>query len=93
MSVDSLLLGFTLTTTEMSMSAKTATLTTTPRTKKRIIMLVTTRNNDNTETTYGFDPQHKEEVIGFYTKAYWNQVIQGYRIQFADGSIFNIGAN
>jgi hypothetical protein len=56
-------------------------------------MLVTIRNNDNTETTFGFDPQHKSEAIGFYTKMYWAQKIQGYRIQFADGSIFNIGAN
>jgi hypothetical protein len=56
-------------------------------------MLVTTRNNDNTETTYGFDPEHKSEVIGFYTNAYRNLEIQGYRIQFADGSIFNLGAN
>ncbi len=56
-------------------------------------MLVTVRNNDNTETTYGFDPQHKSEAIGFYTKMYWAQKIQGYRIQFADGTIFNIGCN
>jgi hypothetical protein len=56
-------------------------------------MLVTIRNNDNTETTFGFDPQHKAEAIGFYTKMYWNSAIQGYRIQFDDGSVFNIGAN
>jgi hypothetical protein len=56
-------------------------------------MLVTTRNNDNTSTTYSFDPQHKAEVIGFYTKAYWNLMIQGYRIELADGSVINLGAN
>jgi hypothetical protein len=56
-------------------------------------MLVTTLNNDNTQTTYGFDPQHKAEVIGFYTKAYWNQMIQGYKAVLDDGSVINIGAN
>ena len=56
-------------------------------------MLVTTRNNDNTSTTYGFDPQHKSEVIGFYTKQYWAMKIQGYKIVLEDGSVVNIGAN
>lgn len=55
-------------------------------------MLVTTRNNDNTATTYGFDPQHKAEVIGFYTKAYWNNMIQGF-IAVIDGETISVGAN
>lgn len=56
-------------------------------------MLVTIRNNDNSEITLGFDPQHKSELISFYTRLYKQLKIQGYRMQFADGTIFNIGAN
>ena len=56
-------------------------------------MLVTTLNNDYTFTAYTYDPQHKAEVIGFYTKAYWNQEIQGYKILLEDGSVINLGAN
>ena len=56
-------------------------------------MKVTVVNNNKTSTTYGFDPEHKAEVISFYTKAYKNLEILGYRIDFADGSVFNLGAN
>lgn len=55
-------------------------------------MLVTTRNNDNTSTTYGFDPQHKSEAIGFYTKQYWAGKIQGF-IAVVDGDVISVGAN
>jgi hypothetical protein len=44
------------------------------------------------KTTYGFDPQHKAEVIGFYTKEYWSGRIQGFRATLADGQIVAIGA-
>lgn len=44
------------------------------------------------KTTYGFDPQHKAEVIGFYTKEYWAMRIQGFRAIMADGTIVAIGA-
>jgi hypothetical protein len=56
-------------------------------------MNVTVTNPDNTFTTYGFDPQHKAEVIEFYTKLYWGQKIQGFKATLADGQIVAIGAN
>ena len=56
-------------------------------------MLVTTRNNDNTTTTYGFDPQHKSDAIGFYTKMYWALKIQGFTATLDSGEIIVVGAN
>lgn len=56
-------------------------------------MLVVTRNNDSTTTTYGFDPQHKAEAIGFYTKEYWAGKIQGFIATFADGELVVVGCN
>jgi len=55
-------------------------------------MLVTVTNSDNTQTTYGFDPQHKEEAIGFYTKLYWQGKIRKFTVSLNDGSIVAIGA-
>ena len=56
-------------------------------------MLVTTTNLDNTFTTYGFDPEHKAEVVGFYTKLYWAQKIQGFTATLADGETISVGSN
>jgi hypothetical protein len=59
-------------------------------------MLVTTRNNDNTTTTYGFDPEHTAEVIGFYTKMYWAGKIQGFTATMNNGTpiaMGQVGAN
>jgi hypothetical protein len=56
-------------------------------------MLVTTRNNDNTQTTYSFDPQHTAEAVGFYTKMYWQMKIQGFTATLADGSNVVVGSN
>ena len=56
-------------------------------------MNVVVMNLDNTQTTYGFDPQHKAEVIGFYTKTYWAGRIQGFKAILADGSVVAMGAN
>jgi len=56
-------------------------------------MNVTTMNLDNTTTTYGFSPEHKSEVIGFYTKLYWGQKIQGFKATMDNGEIVVIGAN
>jgi hypothetical protein len=56
-------------------------------------MNVTVTNPDNTFTTYGFDPQHKAEVIGFYTKLYWAMKIQGFKATMDNGEIVAIGAN
>lgn len=47
---------------------------------------------NHTLTTYGFDPQHKAEVIGWYTTEYWAGRIQGFRATLADGNIVAIGA-
>jgi len=56
-------------------------------------MLVITKNNDNTSTTYGFDPQHKEEAIGFYVKEYWAQKIQGFTVDLGDDETIVFGVN
>jgi hypothetical protein len=59
-------------------------------------MLVTTRNNDNTATTYGFDPEHASEVIGFYTKQYWAGKIQGFTATLDNGipiAMGQVGSN
>jgi hypothetical protein len=56
-------------------------------------MSVTVTNLDNTFTTYGFSPEHKAEVIGFYTKLYWGQKIQGFKATMDNGEIVAIGAN
>lgn len=56
-------------------------------------MLVTTRNNDNTTTAYAFSPEHKAEAIGFYTKAYWQGKIQGFKAVFDNGETVTVGAN
>ena len=56
-------------------------------------MNVTVTNPDSTFTTYGFDPEHKVEVIGFYTKLYWGQKIQGFKATLADGQVVTMGAN
>jgi hypothetical protein len=56
-------------------------------------MLVTTRNNDNTQTTYGFDPEHAAEVVGFYTKMYWAQKIQGFTATISDSETVSVGSN
>lgn len=56
-------------------------------------MLVTTRNNDTTTTTYGFAPEHKSEAIGFYTKLYWAGKIQGFTATFDNGENVVVGSN
>lgn len=56
-------------------------------------MNVVVMNLDNTSTMYAFAPEHKEEAIGFYTKAYWQGRIQGFKAILSDGSIVAIGAN
>jgi hypothetical protein len=55
-------------------------------------MLVITRNSDNTQTTYSFDPQHKEEAIGFYTKLHWQGKIRGFTVVLPTGETFPVGA-
>ena len=56
-------------------------------------MNVVVMNLDNTTTTYGFDPEHKAEAIGFYTKAYWQGKIQGFKAVFDNGETVTVGAN
>lgn len=55
-------------------------------------MLVAVMNSDNTITNYVFDPQHKSEVIGFYTKEYWQGLISGFKATMDNGEIVAIGA-
>ena len=56
-------------------------------------MLVITRNNDNSQTTYGFEPEHTKEALGFYTKMYWAQKIQGFQAVLDNGETVTVGAN
>ena len=49
--------------------------------------------NDNTKIYPSYAPEHKAEVIGFYTKEYWANKIQGFKATLNDGSIVAIGAN
>lgn len=56
-------------------------------------MNVTVMNLDNTKTTYGFDPQHESEAIGFYAKMYWARKIQGFTVTLADGDDLVFGVN
>lgn len=56
-------------------------------------MLVTTRNNDNTQTTYGFDPDHTQGVYQFYNNLYKAQKIQGFTVSWASGEVMVIGSN
>jgi hypothetical protein len=56
-------------------------------------MNVVVMNLDNTKTTYGFDPQHQEEAIGFYVKEYWAQKIQGFTVNLADDESIVFGVN
>ena len=54
-------------------------------------MLVTVTTPTNT-ATYSFDPQHKAEVIGYYTKLYWQGYVRKFTATMDDGSIVAIGA-
>lgn len=54
-------------------------------------MLVTTRNSDNTQTTYGFDPEHTQGVYQFYNNLYKAQKIQGFAVSWASGEVMVIG--
>ena len=56
-------------------------------------MLVVTRNNDNSQACYGFDPEHTKEAIGFYTKLYWQNKIQGFSAVLDNGETVSVGAN
>jgi hypothetical protein len=56
-------------------------------------MNVVVMNLDNTKTTYGFDPQHEAEAIGFYAKEFWAQKIQGFTVNLADGESIVFGVN
>lgn len=50
-------------------------------------------NNNNTVTDYFFAPEHKADMIGFYTTLYWANQIQGFVATLADGQIVAVGAN
>jgi hypothetical protein len=47
---------------------------------------------DNSKIYPSYDPEHKAEVIGWYTKEYWAGRIQGFRATLADGQIVAIGS-
>ncbi len=50
-------------------------------------MLVTVTNNDKTYTVYAFEEEHASEVIGEYTKMFWNKTIAGFFAQVGSETI------
>ena len=54
-------------------------------------MKVTVYKKD-TLTDYYFDPEHKAEVIGWYTKEYWAKSLDAFKAEMADGTIVALGA-
>jgi hypothetical protein len=56
-------------------------------------MEIITKNNDNTNVTYTFDPEHKSDIIGFYVKAYWESSIQGFVAKLNGEIIATVGSN
>lgn len=56
-------------------------------------MRVTITNNDNTKTTYSFDPQHEKAAIDFYGELYTSLVIQGFEAVLANGQTVSVGTN
>lgn len=56
-------------------------------------MNVSVKNLDNTATNYGYAPEHKAHVIGFYTKMFWRKEIKGFTMTHDDGDVISIGAN
>lgn len=55
-------------------------------------MKVSVKNN-NVVTDYYYSPEHKAELIGFYTAQYWANKIQGFVATLEDGQIVAIGTN
>ena len=49
-------------------------------------------NKNRVETDYIFAPEHKAEVIGFYTKEYWAGRIQHFKAVMDNGEIVAVGA-
>lgn len=54
-------------------------------------MLVTVRNNDNTETTYSFEPGAGKAVQAeqYYSNLYRTLQIQGYKVEDHTGKILS----
>ena len=48
-------------------------------------------SKNNTVTDYFFSPEHKAEVIGFYTKEYWSKSIDGFKATLDSGDIVAVG--
>ena len=55
-------------------------------------MNVAVINLDGTTTNYGYSPERKAHVVGFYTKAYWAKEIKSFTMTHDDGNIISIGA-
>lgn len=47
---------------------------------------------DGSQIFPSFAPEHKAEVIGWYTTEYWANRIQGFKATLDDGTIVAIGA-
>jgi hypothetical protein len=59
--------------------------------KGRRKMLVTVRNNDNTETTYSFEPATSRATAleMFYSNLYKTLQIQGFKVEDETGKILS----
>jgi hypothetical protein len=55
-------------------------------------MNVIVKLNDGGTIYPTFAPEHRVEVIGYYTLQYWQRAIKGFRATLEDGTIIELGA-
>jgi hypothetical protein len=56
-------------------------------------MVVEVTANNGLKVYPEFDPAHKADVIGFYTKEFWRGDIKGYRVAYKGEIIVEMGVN
>jgi hypothetical protein len=55
-------------------------------------MTVEVMLNNGSKIYPGYAPDHKEEVIGYYTNLYWKSKIQWFKVTLDSGEIIAMGA-
>ena len=55
-------------------------------------MNVVVTNLDGSTTPYSFDPLNISDIIGFYTKLFWDKKILGFSATSNDGQTISVGA-
>ena len=55
-------------------------------------MNVVVTNLDGTTTPYSFDPLNIPDIIGFYTKLFWDKKILSFSATSNDGQTISVGA-